>query len=167
MYMARRLLHHSWLLAALLLCGCSTVPGVTMELFNTPEPRRLPFRLVLPEPSADIAAGDLLTRGICASLDDTYLVDEGDMIEYIEQVSLFIDDADLPDSDMLVFVNDVGFVNVTAQGWALSSGPTEQTNCWQVALEPGIHLAEVEVISSSGARSYSYRWAFRVVPDSG
>lgn len=171
----------------LTLLGCTNEVGYSQRaqtLFEYPEP--LPtitsyegrsmrwIERVFPDPGATLILSspeDWSSRAmgvgdVCALVYEEPLLRPGDDWRYLENWQIRIDGEMIPVEAGKIHqeVVDLEVVIRDEEGNPIASGAKEDTKCALGATrEPGLHLAELTVWTSTG-EEFTYSWAFKVEP---
>ena len=160
------------LLVLLFLAGCAApaappptpMPTRAEGLFENPEHRPDFLVSVYPYPGSVVNLGD--SEGwqewhsepgwVCAHILEQPLLRPGDNWTHLDNVSLSIDEQLINDEPVN---HEVEATEVYGPGGSV--GAYSDYICWESQLEPGIHLAEIKVWTSTD-ETFVYRWAFKL-----
>lgn len=145
-------------LLASIVIGCESHAQRAERLFEDPQPYPSYIVEVFPEPSAvdTLNPPDLVEPtnwlSVCVRFDKRPLVESSEDLESFNlQRSLHLDGQP---------INRDGYTLPMAGDYSSFS---HQTLCWHVAMEPGLHVADISAQASDG-EEFTYSWAFEVVP---
>lgn len=167
------------LLASVLLAGCASVSieATAPALIESPANRHNIFSEVQPTEGSEVRLSvpsdwsfspsyptspddDRIGGDVCADFSVGGLLEAGDDLHRIDNAELKLD-GEVVDHSLLgheTLDTEICITHTEPQG----CGPQRDTLCWMNILEPGLHIAEVRVWSTSGIKEYSYTWAFEV-----
>jgi hypothetical protein len=139
--------------------GCISHARRAEALFEAPQSYPSYIVEVVPEPASGVEPSTgiiwVAWGDICITFYKRPLVESDEDLEGYNlqpRLSLSFDgqQIDTPPHGVLTHLNDYTFISY-------------QTLCWDVALEPGLHVVDVSVQASNG-EVHTYSWAFGVVP---